>query len=120
VGYTGGHENNPSYNAVCANHTGHVEAVRVIYDIKKLDYTKVARYFFEIHNPTQTNGQGPDIGSQYLSKIFYYNDAQKTIATSLIEQLNSQGNLIATTLHPVTIFWPAEDDHQDYCRKNKL
>src|SRR3990167_6004065 len=78
VGYTGGDKENPSYEEVCAKNTGHFEAIRVLYDPKKISYEALTQYFFEIHDPTQTNGQGPDLGEQYLSVIFYYDEAQKT------------------------------------------
>jgi peptide methionine sulfoxide reductase msrA/msrB len=117
VGYTGGQQANPSYEEVCAFITGHFEAIRVIYNPKKINYESVAKYFFEIHDPTQTNGQGPDIGQQYLSAIFYYNEYQKTIAQSLTAHLKKQGYAIATQLLPATIFWPAENYHQAYYHK---
>lgn len=113
-GYTGGLVKNPSYEQVCGDNTGHFEAVRVVYDLSKLSYEEVAKYFFEIHDPTQTNGQGPDLGTRYLSVCFYYNDAQKNIATSLIKKLEEKGYKIATRVLPVSIFWPAEDYHQNY------
>ena len=117
VGYTGGDKENPSYEEVCAKNTGHFEAIRVLYDPKKISYEALTQYFFEIHDPTQTNGQGPDLGEQYLSVIFYYDEAQKTIAKKLIEQLEKKGLLIATQVLPVNIFWRAAAYHQDYYMK---
>lgn len=114
VGYTGGHQAHPTYSAVCSHQTGHVEAVRVLFDTKKVNYTQVIKHFFEIHNPEQSNGQGPDIGSQYLSRIFYYDDTQKNQAQAVIQQLFALGYQVATQLLPVSIFWKAEDDHQQY------
>lgn len=119
VGYTGGHKNNPTYKEVCAGGTGHIEALRVVYDPKKISYEELTKYFFEIHDPTQTGGQGPDIGEQYLSIVFYYNDEQKKIAEKLKQQLQEKGYSIATKILPVNTFWPAEDYHQDYYQKTK-
>lgn len=117
VGYIGGNKDHPSYEEICSGNTGHIEAIRVVYDPEKLNYKTLAQYFFEIHDPTQKNGQGPDIGEQYLSKIFYYDAEQKNIAESLITQLEKQHLFIATQLLPVTTFWRAEDYHQDYYEK---
>lgn len=118
VGYTGGHVKNPSYRDVCRGDTGHYEAIRVLYDPTKISYEQLVKYFFEIHDPTQRDGQGPDHGEQYLSAIFYYDDAQKKIAEKLIVELTNKGFNIATRVLPVSIFWRAEDYHQDYYEKN--
>ncbi len=117
-GYTGGSNAHPSYNYVCNGKTGHYEAVRVLYDPAIVDYKKLTQYFFEIHDGTQNNGQGPDIGSQYKSAIFYYDDNQKKIAEEVMQQLEKMQYKIATKLLPVSVFWPAEDYHQDYYAKN--
>jgi peptide methionine sulfoxide reductase msrA/msrB len=117
VGYTGGATNNPSYDSVCRGSSGHVEAIRVLYDPTQINYQKIVQYFFEIHDPTQANGQGPDIGPQYLSRIFYLNDAQKIIAEKLINLLKEKNASIATKVLPADIFWAAEDYHQDYYQK---
>ncbi len=117
VGYTGGSKKNPSYQEVCAGTTGHVEAIRVIYDPSKINYDKLVSYFFEIHDPTQTSGQGPDLGEQYLSVIFYYNEEQKKIALKRMHELEKLGYRIATKLRPVSPFWRAELYHQDYYQK---
>lgn len=119
VGYSGGARKNPSYENVCSGSTGHYEAVRVIYDPKKITCEALFKYFFEIHDPTQTDGQGPDLGQQYLSVIFYYDAAQKKIAESLIAKLEQNGYRIATQVLPVGVFWRAEDYHQDYYQKTK-
>lgn len=117
VGYIGGNMENPDYKSVCSGKTGHVEALRIVYDTKKLTYEKIIKYFFEIHDPSQADGQGPDIGEQYLSMIFYFNSVQKQIAKKIIAQLKSLDVAIATQLQPVTVFWPAEDYHQNYYYK---
>lgn len=117
-GYTGGSKAHPGYNDVCSGGTGHYEAVRVIYDPSIVDYKKLTQYFFEIHDGTQNNGQGPDIGSQYKSAVFYYDNKQKKIAEEVIQQLEKMQYHIATKVLPVAVFWPAEDYHQDYYEKN--
>lgn len=117
VGYSGGNKNNPTYQEVCTGKTGHVEAIRILYDPSKISYEAVVKYFFEIHDPTQTDGQGPDLGAQYLSVVFYYDGTQKKIAQKLIGTLERQGLTIATEVLPVKIFWPAEEYHQDYYTK---
>lgn len=118
VGYTGGHLKNPSYRDVCDGGSGHYEAIRVLYDPKVINYEQLTKYFFEIHDPTQRDGQGPDHGEQYLSAIFYFDDAQKKIAEKLIAELTKKGLVIATRVLPVTTFWRAEEYHQDYYDKN--
>jgi len=113
-GYTGGHTSHPSYEEVCRGHTGHVEAVRVVYDTSRLNFATIAKYFFEIHDPTQTNGQGPDIGEQYKSVAFYYDREQENTLAALINTLKTHGYDVATSLRPVSTFWPAEGYHQRY------
>lgn len=121
AGYTGGMILNPSYEQLCAGTSGHYEAVRVVYDSAKIDYLTVVKHFFEIHDPTQKNGQGPDIGQQYQSAVFYYDDAQHADAQALIQQLKQKGYDVCTRLLPVQTFWPAEEYHQQYYHKhNKL
>lgn len=117
VGYSGGHQSYPSYEDVCTGQSGHVEAIRVIYDPQRIDDETLMKYFFEIHDPTQQNGQGPDLGTQYLSVIFYYDDAQKMLALQLIEMLRQKGYQVATQVKPVSTFWRAEKYHQDYYEK---
>lgn len=119
VGYSGGHTVNPTYEDVCTGQTGHYEAIRIIYDPTILSFEKLVKYFFEIHDPTQTNGQGPDIGQQYQSIIFYYNDSQQKTAQQLIQHLQKQGYSIATRLLPVSVFWRAEAYHQNYYAKTQ-
>ncbi len=117
VGYTGGHLAHPSYRDVCDGTTGHYEAIRVLYDSSKLSYTDIIKYFFEIHDPTQRNGQGPDLGLQYQSAIFYYDDVQHQTALQVIAELEKKGYRVATKVLPVSPFWQAEKDHQDYYTK---
>jgi len=118
VGYIGGHKDNPTYREVCNHTTGHIEAMEISYDPSKTNYEKLTKLFFEIHDPTQKNGQGNDIGEQYLSVIFYLSENQKDTANKLIEELNSKGYKVATTLREATKFWPAETYHQQYYSKN--
>lgn len=117
VGYIGGTKENPSYQTVCSGGTGHYEAVRIIYDPNIISYEELTKFFFEIHDPTQADGQGPDRGEQYLSAIFYYNEEQKNIALKLIQELENLGYQITTKLFPVNTFWRAETYHQDYYTK---
>ncbi len=114
VGYTGGKSQNPTYEEVCSHKTGHYEAVEVVFDPEIVSYETLAKVFFETHDPTQTNGQGPDIGEQYLSVIFYENQNQKEISEKLINQLELKGLKVATKLLPAQKFWIAEAYHQDY------
>lgn len=118
-GYTGGHMASPSYQQVCQGHSGHYEAVRVVFDQSHLNDERVLKYFFEIHDSTQENGQGPDIGPQYQSAVFFYALEQKTTTTHLIEILQGLGYSVATKILPVSTFWPAEAYHQDYHHHNK-
>lgn len=117
VGYAGGHQDYPTYEQVCSGRTGHYEAIRIVYDPTKINYEAIVKFFFEIHDPTQSNGQGPDIGSQYLSVIFYYDENQKQIAEKLISILKQSNYQVATKLLPVSPFWRAETYHQDYYQK---
>lgn len=117
VGYTGGRTSQPSYQDICKGSTGHYEALRVLYNPSIVTYEKILQHFFEIHDPSQANGQGPDIGQQYQSAIFYYDQHQKDIAMSLIDRLKKLGFSVATQLLPVSPFWRAEEFHQDYYRK---
>lgn len=114
VGYSGGSKQNPTYKEVYSGRTGHLEVVRVLYDAQKITYEELIKKFFELHDFTQTNGQGPDLGEQYLSAIFYFNKVQQQKAEQIVQLLASKGYTVATTLRAVTTFWPAEDYHQDY------
>ena len=119
-GYMGGTKTHPSYQEVCSGTTGHLEAVEVTYDPEQISYEDLTRFFFEIHDPTQANGQGPDIGSQYLSAVFYSSEAEKHITEKLIGFLEGKGFDVVTKLIPVEKFWEAEEYHQDYyVKKNQ-
>ena len=117
VGYSGGQKDPPTYEEICRHNTGHLEVIRVVFDPKQLSYEALIKYFFEIHDPTQENGQGPDIGEQYQSAIFYYDPSQKTTAGFVMKLLADQGLNVSTALRPVRPFWPAEPYHQDYYQK---
>lgn len=116
-GYMGGHVESPTYEQVTGKKTGHLEAVRVSYDSSIIGYEAIARRFFEIHDPTQTDGQGPDLGPQYLSAVFYASDEERRIAQALIALLEKRGYDVATKLIEADKFWAAEDYHQDYYDK---
>ena len=118
AGYTGGHLENPTYKQVCTGKTGHAEAVETLYDPEKTSYEQLAKLFFEIHDFTQHNRQGPDVGIQYRSVIYYLDDQQKEMASRLIETLRQKGYDVKTEVHPAKKFWPAEKYHQGYYKKN--
>jgi peptide methionine sulfoxide reductase msrA/msrB len=117
VGYTGGHEAHPTYQTICRGDTGHYEAIRVVYNPSTINYTQLTKYFFEIHDPTQRNGQGPDLGQQYMSAIFYFDEKQHAIANDVMTILTGLGFPPATKLLPVRPFYRAETYHQDYYAK---
>jgi peptide methionine sulfoxide reductase msrA/msrB len=117
-GYMGGATSNPSYQDVIYNNTGHFESVEVEYDSLKINYEDLAKYFFEIHDPTQRNGQGPDIGDQYKSVVFYNDEEEKNIIQKLLNLLKDKGYEVVTKLLPVSKFWEAEEYHQNYYDKN--
>ena len=118
VGYMGGKKEKPTYREVCAGGTGHIEALEVHYDPTKTDYAKLARLFFDTHDPTQVGRQGPDVGEQYQSVIFYRDDEQKQTAEKQIKILKDKGLRVATRLVKAGPFWAAEEYHQDYYKKN--
>lgn len=118
VGYTGGHVDNPTYKQVCTDKTGHAEAIEVIYDPSKTSYEKLARLFFETHDFTQLNRQGPDIGTQYRSAVFYLDEKQKGATAKLIEMLKQKDFDVKTEVKQAEKFWPAENYHQDYYKNN--
>jgi peptide methionine sulfoxide reductase msrA/msrB len=117
-GYIGGVTEHPTYKEVCSGKTGHAEAVEVEFDPALVSYETLAKLFFEIHDPTQVNRQGPDIGTQYRSALFYRDDNQKKIAEKLIAELTAKGYHVVTTVEKAGIFWEAEGYHQDYYEKN--
>ncbi len=117
VGYIGGHTENPTYRQVCNHDTGHAEAVQVTFDPSATSFEALATLFFNIHDPTQVDRQGPDVGDQYRSAIFYTSEAQRQTAEKLIGMLKAKGYNVATQVVPATPFWPAEDYHQNYYEK---
>lgn len=116
-GYAGGHKINPTYIEICSGLTGHLETVKVEYDSSKTTYEDLVKLFFETHNFTQKNGQGPDIGSQYLSAIFYQNEEEKSTAEKYVGILKEQGYDVATSVREFKNFYEAEDYHQNYYEK---
>jgi peptide methionine sulfoxide reductase msrA/msrB len=117
VGYTGGHTKNPTYKEVCSDTTGYAEAVEVIFDPNKVSYPELLDAFFRFHDPTQVNRQGPDIGTQYRSAVFYLSEAQNEAALKAIEALNKSGQYdrpVATQVLPASAFYEAEEYHQRY------
>lgn len=113
-GYTGGTVENPSYEQVKSHTTGHAEAVRIVFDPSKISYENLVKGFMEIHDPTQADGQGPDIGPQYRSEIFYTTPAQRQIALDVIHLLKQKGYNVVTRVTPAGKFWTAEEYHQNY------
>jgi len=123
VGYIGGQLPNPTYEEVCTDKTGHAEAVQVEYDPDEISYEDLVEIFWKNHNPTTLNRQGPDIGIQYRSAIFYHNDTQKEIAEKSKQTLDKSGeheNPIVTEIVPAPIFYKAEEYHQKYFKKHGL
>jgi peptide methionine sulfoxide reductase msrA/msrB len=116
-GYTGGHTEKSTYEQVCSGKTGHAEAVEIVYDANKTNFENLAKLFFEIHDFTQLNRQGPDVGEQYRSGIYYFNDEQKKTAEKLVQILKEKGYDVKTEIAPAGTFWPAEQYHQDYYEK---
>ncbi len=117
VGYMGGRVDSPSYEQVCTDTTGHVEVCQVRFDSARCDYEQLVRAFFAMHNPTQIDRQGPDIGTQYRSVIFYADEAQRAVAQRVRDELDASGRFpapIATRIEPAQTFWKAEDYHQQY------
>jgi methionine-S-sulfoxide reductase len=118
VGYTGGHTENPSYEAVCTGSTGHAEAVLLEFDPKQITYETLCRQFFRMHDPTQLNRQGPDVGDQYRSAIFYFDDEQRQTAEMVELDIapNFKGDIV-TQLAPAGPFYIAEDYHQKFSER---
>ena len=120
-GYAGGHTDNPTYESICTGTTGHIEVVEIEYDDSETTYEVLLDKFFFIHDPTQFNRQGPDIGEQYKSIIFYNSESEKTIAAEKIKQIDESGEhkgKVVTELREAVKFYPAEEYHQDFIEKN--
>lgn len=123
VGYSGGHTANPTYKEVCGDATGHAEVVQVEYDPTKITYDQLLQVFWENHNPTTLNRQGPDVGTQYRSAIFYHNDEQKQLAEKSKQALSASGKWskpIVTEISQAKPFYEAEDYHQQYLEKRGM
>jgi len=120
-GYMGGHTEHPTYKQICAGDTGHAEAVEVVFDNEKTSYRELLDVFFDMHNPTTLNRQGPDFGSQYRSAIFWHDQAQRTAAEQKISEVDASGKWrdpVVTQLTRAGSFWRAEEYHQRYFEKN--
>jgi len=123
VGYTGGHTDEPTYRQVCGHGTGHAEAVEVTFDPTRISYDELLEVFWGSHDPTQVNRQGPDVGDQYRSAVFFHSPEQEEAATASKQRLEAGGNLsrpVATQIVPAATFWPAEDYHQQYLEKRGM
>ncbi|MDR9430917.1 MAG: peptide-methionine (S)-S-oxide reductase MsrA [Natronomonas sp.] len=118
-GYAGGHVDDPSYEAVCRGETGHAEVVQVEFDPDAIGYRDLLEVFFTIHDPTTLNRQGPDVGSQYRSAVYYHDDAQRETVEAVIDELEPlYDDEIVTEVAPLETFYPAEEYHQDYFEKH--
>ena len=121
VGYMGGSLENPSYQDVCTDRTGHAEVVQVEFDPEEVPYERLVELFFELHDPTQVNRQGPDVGSQYRSVVFFHTPEQKDVAEAVRERAQARFKRpIATEIVPAATFWRAEEYHQRYLEKRGL
>jgi peptide-methionine (S)-S-oxide reductase len=123
VGYTGGTLPDPTYKDVCSDRTGHAEAIEITFDPAQVSYERLLEVFFETHDPTTLNRQGPDVGSQYRSAIFFHDAAQETAAHEMTERLQRSGRFhrpVVTEIVPATTFYRAEDYHQRYLEKRGL
>ena len=119
VGYCGGHSSNTTYKEVCSGETGHAEVVKLNYDPTKITYKKIIEIFFDIHDPTTLNSQGPDFGTQYRSEIFYNNEEQKKIASEVLNEVNKKLNgKVVTKISKINNYCRAEEYHQKYLDKN--
>lgn len=121
-GYIGGHTKHPTYAQVCSGDTGHAEAVQIVFDPQKITYAKLLDVYWRSHDPTQLNRQGADVGTQYRSAIFTHSEAQMSAAQASLEAEDRSGRharRIATEITPASVFYPAEDYHQDYYRNNR-
>lgn len=120
-GYSGGHKDKPTYSEVCSESTGHAEVIQIRFDPAIIDFRDILRVFFTVHDPTQLNRQGNDIGSSYRSAIFYHSDEQRQAADEIIREITDEGiydKPIVTEVAPFEKFWPAEDYHQEYFANN--
>jgi peptide-methionine (S)-S-oxide reductase len=119
-GYAGGHVENPTYEQVCSETTGHAEVVQVEFDPDEITYRELLEVFFAVHDPTTVNRQGPDVGSQYRSAVFYHGEEQREVAEALIEEFEREGvyDEVVTEIEPLETFYEAEEYHQDYYEKN--
>ena len=123
VGYMGGRKENPTYQEVCTKTTGHAEVVHLLFDPKAISYERLVEFFWTMHDPTQINRQGPDLGSNYRSAIFYYGEEQRKVAQGSKDRLNASGKLarpIATEITPAGTFWKGEEYHQKYFQKHGM
>ncbi|WND01841.1 peptide-methionine (S)-S-oxide reductase MsrA [Temperatibacter marinus] len=123
VGYMGGHIDNPTYQAVCTDTTGHAEVVQIAYNPHKVEYGDLVDIFFDNHNPTQLNMQGPDVGSQYRSVIFFDGEDQKAVAEEKLSKLKESGRFarpIVTVIEKAQTMWEAEEYHQQYLAKRGM
>ncbi len=123
VGYSGGHLDHPTYKDVCSDKTGHVEVVQVTFDPAQITYEELLKIFWDGHNPMTLNRQGPDVGSQYRSVVFYHNDTQKQVAQEMKDDLGKSGRYpskIITAIEPAKTFYPAEEYHQQYLYKRGM
>lgn len=119
VGYAGGAKENPTYEEVCTGNTGHAEVVEVEYDPEKVAYEDLLEVFFDIHDPTQVNRQGPDVGTQYRSAVFYEDTEQEAAARAVKEKLAARGVPVATEISKADTFWRAEEYHQQFLAKRR-
>jgi len=120
VGYMGGHVDHPTYQQVCTDRTGHVEVVQIEFDPGQVGYDQLVRAFFSMHDPTQVDRQGPDVGTQYRSAIFVHDETQRELAEQSRRALVASGRFagsVATVIEPAETFWPAEEYHQRYLEK---
>ena len=118
VGYCGGNSDTVTYEKVCSGNTNHAEVVKLEFDPKKISYEEILQFFFKIHDPTTLNAQGPDVGTQYRSEIFYLNEDQKKIAKNIIEENNKKlSGKVVTKLSEIKNYCKAEDYHQKYLEK---
>ncbi len=119
VGYTGGHTENPVYEDVCSGESGHAEAVQVTFDPKQISYAKLLETFWSLHDPTQFNRQGPDVGSEYRSAIFYHSETQRKAAEQSKKEIEKKlGKKVVTEITQAAKFWKAEEYHQKYSMKH--